>query len=343
LACIVTTAIGTGMCPDVTNTTCLCTNAELNAKIEICVAQNCTIREQLQTKKYSVDTCHAPAEDRTALVWIVGIVFGILGIVAFSLRCFARLFVGVQSWGLDDWVMCLAVVGLMLAPIDAETMMKEIPASLPKGSVANRSRRLQGTMIPLAAMSVPLSQSGLGLDMWNVSFDNITKVLYYYYFDELLYITSLSLTKVSILCFYLKVFPARYFRWCVFVLIGLNLAYAIGFDLALIFQCHPLEGAWLQWDGTYKDQCTSINVLGWSAAAFNIALDMATIILPLPELYRLSMSIKKKVQIMAMFTVGFFVTIVSIIRLRSLIEFGTTQNLTRKFCPSSTLNPRVHC
>ena len=42
------------------------------------------------------------------------------------------------------------------------------------------------------------------------------------------------------------------------------------------------------------------------------------------------MSWKKKVQIILMFAVGFFVTIISILRLQSLIRFGTTQNVTRK-------------
>ncbi len=147
----------------------------------------------------------------------------------------------------------------------------------------------------------------------------------------MVYVTSLSLTKVSILFFYLKVFPGRGFRYCVYTLIGLNICYAVVFDLLLAFQCNPIAGAWLSWDGTYTAKCISINLLGWSAAAINIVLDLCVIILPLPELFRLSMSLRKKVQIIMMFAVGFFVTFVSIIRLRSLVEFGNTQNVTRKF------------
>lgn len=149
----------------------------------------------------------------------------------------------------------------------------------------------------------------------------------------MVYITSLAATKVSILFFYLKVFPGRGFRYCVYVLVGLNVCYAVAFDLLLAFQCNPIAGAWLIWDGTYHAKCISINLLGWSAAAINIVLDLAVIILPLRELFRLSMSIKKKVQIIMMFAVGLFVTFVSIIRLRSLVQFGKTQNVTRK-CPA---------
>ncbi|KAH8662479.1 cfem domain-containing protein [Xylariales sp. PMI_506] len=281
----------------ITNTTCICMNTALNAAITECVTANCTIKEQLETEKYSYESCGVQPEDRRSLVWIIGVTFGALGLLTFAIRCFARLHIGTQQWGLDDWAISLAVC----------------------------------FMIPLCAISVPLSQHGLGLDMWGVSFDDITDVLYFYYWDELLYITALALTKISILFFYLKVFPKRSFRICTYTLIGLNICYGLGYDLILIFQCHPIQGAWLRWDGEYEATCVSINTLGWSAAAINIFLDLATIILPLPELFRLSMSWKKKAQIILMFAVGLFVTLVSVIRLRSLIEFGTTTNLTQDY------------
>lgn len=44
-------------------------------------------------------------------MWIIGVVFGILGLVAFGLRVMARVFVGThKTWGPDDWVMTIAVV-----------------------------------------------------------------------------------------------------------------------------------------------------------------------------------------------------------------------------------------
>ncbi|KAI1417018.1 hypothetical protein F5Y13DRAFT_103297 [Hypoxylon sp. FL1857] len=294
LKCLVT-SVANSDCT-LTNTTCICTNELLQGQITECVQASCSIRDQLATKKFSVESCGVKGEDRTALVWIIAIIFGALGLLAFILRCMARL-IGPHDWGHDDSVMCV-VMALEIA---------------------------------LAGLSIPLSQNGLGLDMWFVPHDNITEILRLYYFDELIYITSLALTKVSILFFYLKVFPKRSFRIATWTLIGLNLVYAITYDFLLIFQCNPIPGAWQFWDGEFKAQCISINVLGWSAAAINIALDMSVIALPLPELFRLSLSLRKRLQIIAMFAVGFFITIVSIVRLNSLIRFGTTQNLTQDY------------
>jgi hypothetical protein len=63
-----------------------------------------------ETKKYSTETCHVPGRDRRDLVRIVAIVFGILGLVAYALRCFARFYITAQQWGTSDWVITAAVV-----------------------------------------------------------------------------------------------------------------------------------------------------------------------------------------------------------------------------------------
>ncbi|TDZ30088.1 hypothetical protein CTRI78_v011889 [Colletotrichum trifolii] len=281
----------------VTNATCICTNVELNGKISLCVHSNCTVRESLLVQSYSKHTCGAPSQDRTTLVWVIGVVFLALGLLGFGLRVMARLCVGTQTWGPDDWVMLLAVA----------------------------------MMIPLNALSIPISRVALGKDMWNVSPDDVTQFLYLFFWDELLYLGALPVTKISILLFYLKIFPRKEIRIACWVFIGLNVAYLIVFELISIFQCSPVDGAWRAWDKEYPAKCNNINIQGWAAAGVNIVLDLGTLILPLNELYKLSLSTKKKVQIMLMFSVGFFVTIVSIVRLRSLASYATTSNVTQDY------------
>ncbi|KAG7050112.1 CFEM domain-containing protein [Colletotrichum scovillei] len=261
LQCIQSVTLATQLC-SLTNATCICTNVELNEKISLCVHSNCTVREALLVQSYSKHTCGAPSRDRTALVWVTGVVFLVLGLLAFVLRVMARLCLGGQSWGPDDWVMCIAVL---------------------------------------------------------------------FYWDELLYLGALPITKISILLFYLKIFPKREIRIGCWVLIGLNVAYFITFELISIFQCRPIDGAWRAWDKEYPAKCNNINIQGWAAAIINILLDLATLILPLKELYNLSLSTKKKLMVILMFSVGFFVTIVSVVRLHSLASYATTSNATQDY------------
>ncbi|KAI1839353.1 hypothetical protein JX266_014436, partial [Neoarthrinium moseri] len=103
------------------------------------------------------------------------------------------------------------------------------------------------------------------------------------------------------------------------------------FDLVSIFQCTPIPGAWLSWTGDYEAACRNLNAQGWASAAVNIILDVATVTLPLPELWHLSLSMSKKLQVMLMFSLGFLVTIVSVLRLHTLVAFGATTNMTHEF------------
>jgi len=107
------------------------------------------------------------------------------------------------------------------------------------------------------------------------------------------------------------VFPQRYFRNLTYVGIGLNIAYLIAFVLISVFQCRPINIAWLRWDGEHPGKCQNINAQGWSSAVFNMALDIYTMVLPLYELRKLTMSIRKKILLMIIFSVGILYVITS--------------------------------
>jgi len=120
----------------------------------------------------------------------------------------------------------------------------------------------------------------------------------------LLYLSILPLTHISICCFYLRIFPDRQFRTITYTVIGLNVGYLIAFVLISVFQCRPLDGAWLHWDGEGNYQCNHINAQGWAAAIINMILDITVMALPLRQLYHLNLSVKRKVYVMCMFSLG---------------------------------------
>lgn len=171
-------------------------------------------------------------------------------------------------------------------------------------------------------------KNGLGRDIWTLQAHQITNVLFYYYLGEVFYVVALGISKVSILFLYLRVFPSKTFRILTYSVMGLSVAYTIAFFFATTFQCWPLSLAWTQWDGLHKGTCNNIHLQGWIAAAINIFLDALVMVLPMKHLAKLNMSLKKKLMVMSMFSVGIFVIAVSVIRLYSLIHFANTQNIT---------------
>jgi hypothetical protein len=112
------------------------------------------------------------------------------------------------------------------------------------------------------------------------------------------------MTKISILLFYIRIFPRKGFKNGVYILLAANVMYLIAFELVSIWQCQPLRGAWKRWDDEFPCKCNNINMQGWLSASINIVLDLCILLLPMPEIYGLSLTNKKKFQVMLMFCVG---------------------------------------
>ncbi len=120
----------------------------------------------------------------------------------------------------------------------------------------------------------------------------------------MLYLGSLTMIRVSILCFYLRIFPQRTFRTFIYAIIGGNIAYGAALILVSIFQCIPVHAAWTGWDGTVQARCVDINVAGWASGAINIAFDVVVLLLPLPGLTKLVMPWERKIHILLIFCLG---------------------------------------
>ncbi|KAK4204714.1 hypothetical protein QBC40DRAFT_164105 [Triangularia verruculosa] len=147
---------------------------------------------------------------------------------------------------------------------------------------------------------------------------------------ESFYLAILALTKISILCFYLRIFSQPTFRVITFIVmtwVGLS---GVIFVFCQIFQCIPIPYIWEGWrKGEFGPfTCLDINTLGYTTAAFSIAQDIVILVMPLPLLIKLNVSVRSKIGIMVMFSLGIFVLITSCVRLWALYDFGDSVNPT---------------
>lgn len=83
-----------------------------------------------------------------------------------------------------------------------------------------------------------------------------------------------------------------------------SLCYGFVYIIVATFQCLPVSYAWTRWDGEHSGMCIDVNAATWAASAINISIDLTIIIIPMPMLVRLNLSRRKKVQVVAMFSVG---------------------------------------
>jgi hypothetical protein len=112
-------------------------------------------------------------------------------------------------------------------------------------------------------------------------------------------------TQLSILAFYLRVFPFARLHKVAVGLMVFAFCFGVSNAMAMIFQCTPVSYLWNGWAGEVTGHCIDINLFSWIRASFEIAMDLSVISLPIPSLLRLSLSWNNRIQILVMFSVGF--------------------------------------
>lgn len=162
-----------------------------------------------------------------------------------------------------------------------------------------------GVGIPSSVLTVHgVISNGLGRDIWTITPKQITDFLHVFYAMEILYFAQVALLKLSLLFFYLRIFPGTTVRGLLWATVIFNVCFGIIFVFIAIFQCQPINYYWNSWDGEHHGACLNVNGLGWSNAAISILLDAWMLGLPLSQLVSLQLHWKKKIGVVLMFVVG---------------------------------------
>lgn len=140
------------------------------------------------------------------------------------------------------------------------------------------------------------------------------------WYGILFYNLSLSFSRISILLLYRRIFTYSWSKRAIQVVLVLVVVIGIWLVVSVCTACVPLEAFWnwsLFW--TQHVYCQPIN-LWWANAALHIVSDLVIMALPMPVLSSLKLPRRQKYALVGVFGLGFFVCIVSIIRLVALID-----------------------
>ncbi|KAF2709866.1 hypothetical protein K504DRAFT_429933 [Pleomassaria siparia CBS 279.74] len=294
--CLTTSVEAQSTCA-ATNTTCLCTTPVLLTTIQGCLLSSCTVKEMLAAQNITQTMCGAPVRDITHITPIVSGVSGGAAILVVLIRCFPTG----GAFTLDDM---FAVAALVSA-------------------------------LPMGILEFFMSADGFGKDIWNIPPENVYRIVRFTWITEVFYFMAVAFTKISFLFFCLRIFPRKELRTTIFTLVAICTAYGIAFVVTCLFNCTPIPYIWESWDGEHTGKCIKLNIFAWVHAVMNIVLDVIIISVPIPELWGLSLNIKKKIHIMMMFSIGLFTTIISIVRLQSLVQFSSSTNPTYDNVPTA--------
>ncbi|KAI3535521.1 CFEM domain-containing protein [Colletotrichum filicis] len=286
--------IGHSSCP-LTDQKCMCNDNVLAGYVQVCVEANCTVMEMLAARNSSLAACGvAPAQQDTVMAWFRAVLFALP--TFFIIVRMVNKFLKLSPWGWDDTTIVIAYAVLA--------------AFLPAAYLAE--------------------QTGAGRDIWALSENQITDFLLLFIIFGMLYMTCLAFIKASIIFLYLRIFPDETFRrilWCTQLF---NLLLWIAFIAGTFGSCQPLHFFWHGWKRDMEGKCFNLNAFAMCHGALNVALDAWMLVLPATQVYSLRMQRKQKLGVMLMFSVGVFLTAVSAYRIKALLIFATSYNVTGK-------------
>ncbi|KAJ8111237.1 hypothetical protein OPT61_g6125 [Boeremia exigua] len=183
--------------------------------------------------------------------------------------------------------------------------------------------------VPIACV-LAMAKIGFGEHLWNLEDNTFLPILRYFYIAWSTYVAILGLIKLSLIMFYLDVFPTRSFKivgWIVFWYITIN---TLIIFLLTIFACTPVPAFW---NRDLKGKCMDIQLLGYANSISAIVQDVVLVVLPMCYLRNLQMKKSRKLAVAVMFMIGSFGCITTIVRLRSLLTFKISVDPTWDYVP----------
>ncbi|KAF1834932.1 hypothetical protein BDW02DRAFT_317965 [Decorospora gaudefroyi] len=215
-------------------------------------------------------------------------VFTVAALVVF-LRCYIRARV-VKSFGKDDWTMVAAIVCATIC-----CTCYSIQVSLGVGKYAAVAKaNPEGYRNLLKARQIHM----------------------------IAVVAGISLVKISVSFFLLRLATKKAYVWFLYGLIGFLALFTLACMGTLIFQCIPVAAAWdLRLRpppmGTGDARCFSnltFVQLGLFNGVVNIVTDLLLALIPAPLIWKLQMPIRTRMSLVVVLSLGVFAAVAGIIR-----------------------------
>ncbi|KAH8900843.1 hypothetical protein GQ53DRAFT_863589 [Thozetella sp. PMI_491] len=202
----------------------------------------------------------AQVETRGPAVQAVAIAFLVLSIVAAVLRCYVRAFI-VKAFGVDDHLMILALVSFIL----------------------NCTCCLNGVYY------------GTGRHYWDLEEADMQNALKYWYFCYISYCVTMTLSKLSIGYFLLRITVQRLHRWIVYGIMLVTVVTGLVFFFVTMLQCMPLS---YFWNKNQAGTCINVEIiiaLTYMYSVFSVTCDFTFALFPIVLIMNLQMNLRTKI------------------------------------------------
>lgn len=200
---------------------------------------------------------------------VICIVFPIISILAVGLRIYTRRMLGNKLW-MDDWLIMASVV--FFAASCGDTLV---------GVYTYGGGQVYLDDVTALKKEVQYKKSQLAL--------------------TLIYAVTVTPIKISILCFYHRIFAVASFRRVNYAVGIFCLVWLVVGIIADCLYCVPLRA---YWDTSVDGHCYNFNTYFLAMEIIDLLQDVIIIALPLKTIATLQLSVQKKVGLLGVFLCG---------------------------------------
>jgi hypothetical protein len=136
---------------------------------------------------------------------------------------------------------------------------------------------------------------------------HIIDIRQWFWIETIIYGPFIFVTKLSIFLLYFRLLVPT--RWSVLwttihIFTGISACFYIILTAVKIFQCSPIEQAWKRQRRQGDQHCINMPVVLQVSGLFNAISDALILLVPIKACWNLRFSLKKKMAICAVFTIG---------------------------------------
>ncbi|KAH9904695.1 hypothetical protein F4778DRAFT_40567 [Xylariomycetidae sp. FL2044] len=167
---------------------------------------------------------------------------------------------------------------------------------------------------------------GFGMHIYDIRASEILSTLLWLSVSQKSYFPLILSIKLCILLGYLRIFKVdRVTKWSTWIGVALCTIFYVVTFLMDIFRCKPIQAAW---NPTIEGTCLDYAAFPWATGIFNVLSDFYILFLPLWPIFRMNMSLVRRIRIATIFGLGLFTCIASILRFAVAIQYGSDPDQT---------------
>ncbi|OJJ57701.1 hypothetical protein ASPSYDRAFT_133705 [Aspergillus sydowii CBS 593.65] len=235
-----------------------------------------------------------PHEPLDTIIYAVNIPLMVLMTVFVGARFISRTFLVRNALGIDDWMMLIAFVLAMA----------------------------------MSACQLVEPRYGIGRHLYDVKYAWYPSLGKLTIAIQALFAPCSAITKISICLTYLRLFPSKTNKWFNYITMTILAGFGTSTTVTMILQCIPLSDIWAVFKPMNQKRCIDSEKFFIAAAAINSITDFMVYLWPIHYLWRVKLSLAKRIGLIICFGVGVLICIAGVIRITWQVKFAQSWDQT---------------